>query len=375
MKTYFAPPERVDHCEIKREMDIISRSPIFNGLLITASGSFAVLNEHRQVIAVNEAYLEFLGTKNAEDILGLRPGETLRCVHSGEMEGGCGTSESCSSCGAAISIVTALAGDTPMERKCALTMKINSHERNLCLRVRSHLFEFDGEKFIFIFLQDITVSERLASLERVFFHDVNNLLSNLSLSVGLLEMDGSQPSSKLLDIIKQTTQRLSDEFMIQRTLSKEKYSDYQLYFQECVLASVIDELQKNLANHPAFRGKTLNISKAIPVEKIRTDLSLLLRILTNMVVNALEASDEGEEVKLYFEKTNNQLAFCVWNKKPIPEDVSIRIFQRHFSTKTEAGRGLGTYSMKLFGEEILGGKVSFKTSPENGTVFRFCLTI
>lgn len=40
----------------------------------------------------------------------------------------------------------------------------------------------------------------------------------------------------------------------------------------------------------------------------------------------------------------------------------LRIFQRSFSTKGAKGRGLGTYSMKLFGETYLGGQVSFRSS-------------
>jgi sensor histidine kinase regulating citrate/malate metabolism len=54
----------------------------------------------------------------------------------------------------------------------------------------------------------------------------------------------------------------------------------------------------------------------------------------------------------------------------LPE-IANRIFQRNFSTKAQAGRGVGTYSMKLFGEKILGGKVSFTSSREDGTVFKF----
>ncbi len=46
-----------------------------------------------------------------------------------------------------------------------------------------------------------------------------------------------------------------------------------------------------------------------------------------------------------------------------------RIFQRNFSTKAEAGRGIGTFSMKLLGEEVLGGKVSFTSTENDGTVF------
>ncbi|MCG8333275.1 MAG: ATP-binding protein, partial [Proteobacteria bacterium] len=37
------------------------------------------------------------------------------------------------------------------------------------------------------------------------------------------------------------------------------------------------------------------------------------------------------------------------------------------------GRGLGTYSMKLLGEEFLGGKVAFSSTEEKGTEFTITL--
>jgi CheY-like chemotaxis protein len=49
-------------------------------------------------------------------------------------------------------------------------------------------------------------------------------------------------------------------------------------------------------------------------------------------------------------------------------DVQLQIFQRSFSTKG-SGRGLGTYSIKLLAERYSKGRVSFATSPEEGTVF------
>lgn len=46
----------------------------------------------------------------------------------------------------------------------------------------------------------------------------------------------------------------------------------------------------------------------------------------------------------------------------------LSVFKRYFSTKSKSGRGIGTYSMKLFGERYLGGKVGFYCS-EGVTVF------
>ena len=104
-------------------------------------------------------------------------------------------------------------------------------------------------------------------------------------------------------------------------------------------------------------------------------MSLLLRVICNMITNAFESTEENGTVKVLLEQNDNFLSFCVWNWQPIPQDIARRIFQRNFSTKDGAGRGIGTYSMKLFGEQILGGQVSFTTSQKEGTVFRFSLPL
>ena len=40
-----------------------------------------------------------------------------------------------------------------------------------------------------------------------------------------------------------------------------------------------------------------------------------------------------------------------------------------------AGRGIGTYSIRLLGERYLGGRVSFDSTPEAGTTFRIHLPL
>jgi sensor histidine kinase regulating citrate/malate metabolism len=52
----------------------------------------------------------------------------------------------------------------------------------------------------------------------------------------------------------------------------------------------------------------------------------------------------------------------------MPSEVQLQVFQRSFSTKG-AGRGLGTYSMKLISERYLQGCVSFVSTAPDGTVF------
>ena len=54
----------------------------------------------------------------------------------------------------------------------------------------------------------------------------------------------------------------------------------------------------------------------------------------------------------------------------IPENVTLRIFERRYGTKAGTGRGPGTASMKLIGERYLVGRVSF-TSGDEGTQLTF----
>lgn len=95
---------------------------------------------------------------------------------------------------------------------------------------------------------------------------------------------------------------------------------------------------------------------------------ILRRIAGNMVLNALEATPSGGTVHMRAVVSEKTVRIEVENSGEIPSDVQRSIFKRSFSTKANSGRGIGTYSMKLFGERYLGGKVGF-TSKGNQTVF------
>ncbi len=368
MDTCFAPAERVKGNELVGEINIVSQNPIVTGLLHSMSGLLAVLDEHRQIVALNDSLLQKLGIDDPAKALGLRPGEALQCIHAQDEPAGCGTTKYCSTCGAAIAIVSSQEQDKAVEKMCALSATKGDQEVDIALLVKSQPIEIDNKRFLLLFLQDITQQQQRAALERTFFHDVNNMLCML---VGASELLVEREHSELAKSVYEASLRLTDEVDIQRCLSQSESSEYQPLLQMLTTQQIFERLLSFFASHPVAINKTISLSENYPLVSIKADISLLLRVLCNMVINALEATDENGEIKIWLEHDGDCLSFCVWNEQEIAEDVATRIFQRNFSTKEQSGRGIGTYSMKLLGERILNGKVSFTTSKTEGTIFRF----
>ena len=374
MMTYFASPERADNKMLEKETRAVCSSPVISGLMETVGGVLAVLNQQRQIVAVNDHFLKALGFPNPEEALGLRPGEVLDCNHSELEDGGCGTSRYCSTCGAALAIVSALNNDKPEKRICALSCTRNGKDTDVGLLVRAHPFNIDDKKFILLFLHDITVQQQRAALERTFFHDIRNILSGMMGASELINvtMDDERRIS-LANIIHNTSVRLSKEVEIQKYLLENESLNYQPLIDDFEYSSFIDDLKTHLSVFPAAKKKELDFQMPGSPLVLRTDYSLLMRIMTNMVINAIEASEDGEVIRILPEEKGDEFKISVWNRRAIPENVQLRIFQRNFSTKDGEGRGLGTFSMKLFGEKILGGRIEFKSSEEDGTIFSFIL--
>ncbi len=360
--------------ELRRQFDAVGRNPVIGALLRVADDFLAVLNKERQVLLVNNVLLQQIGLSEAAGELGLELGETISCTQADTGPEGCGTGRFCSSCGSAIAVAASVEEGYTIERECALTVLRDGIEKDLYLLVRSESLEFEGERFIFLFLRDITRQQQRAALERIFFHDIGSIIAALRLNCHLLDSQrDAQSAGVLVSRLASLTTRLAREVEIQRAMTWEGRESYQLAIQEVSVEDVIQDLWDTFVHYPAAQGKSLILPSDVPDYRFDTDISLLLRILTSMLVNAFEATAEEGEVELGVDCGPQELLFWVRNQGVIPSDDALHIFQRNFTTKEGDGRGLGTYMVKLFGEKYLRGKASFTSSEAEGTVFRILL--
>ena len=371
--TYFAPSRRANRRAFENQVVDISQSPIMNTLLKTISGLMVVLNEERQIVAINHAFLEAIGISDAQEVLGLRLGECLGCVHAQAEPNGCGTTPQCVTCGAAIAMMAAIENDISDERMCSLTSEKDGVTNDICLLIRAHPIRVDTRRWILIFAQDITQEQFWMNLERVFFHDVNNSLAALLGFSDLLVTE--MPDNMAAQQIRAAAVRLNAEVSLQRTLSKNRGATYSLNKATIPLDRIKKELNLLIDGHTARIGKELTESWPEADVFVHTDPLLVSKVLGNMVINALEATAKGGLVRILVEVPRDAVVWKVWNDAYIEEKYQLRVFQRFFSTKSNASRGLGTFSMKLFGEQYLGGSVGFTSDRAEGTTFFFRLPL
>lgn len=375
MQTLFATPQRSSQSELNFQIDTAANHPVVNGIMHMVGGLIAVLNANRQIVAANHRLLKMLGVDDPENVLGLRPGEALNCVHANELEAGCGTSGACGSCGAAIAIVSALGANGPVERSCVVATRKNGKRVDFVFHVHANAIRIDAETYVLIFLKDITRQQSQAALARVFFHDINNTIMGLLNAGELLSAASIEAYPEMPGHIVSLANRLAREVELQRHLVDNDTVAKPRLLEKLSVDFILKELQAGVAHHPARKEAVLKIDNRAPGTAVRTDLPMLLRVLTNMLINAFEADNRTADVEVQVRCHQKRLEFRITNSAVIEAAIARRIFQRNFSTKQAFGRGLGTYSMKLIGEQLLGGRVSFESSPATGTCFFFSLPL
>jgi signal transduction histidine kinase len=369
--TWFAPAERTSPADLDAAITAACGSPVVDAILRAVGCVVAVVNPQRQIVAVNDVMLDYLGVGNPRALLGLRLGEALDCIHAGDEAGGCGTSRACSSCGAAIAMLVAGQTGNIQERECLISLR-QGKDAAIELRARALPMAIDGRELLVLVLQDIRDEKRRQALECVFFHDLSNTLTGLVGCADLLREAGPARVATLLPLIDTSVRQLLEEVESQRILSLTETNGYRPVAVDSSAAELLEDVAVALRSHRVAYGRTLRVVPPSPDVRLCTDIVLLRRVLINMGKNALEGTPVGGEARMWVQADPpDGVAWLSWNDAFIPPDVAVRIFQRSFSTKGEKGRGLGTYGMRLLGERFLGGRATFTSSPEGGTTFHF----
>jgi nitrogen-specific signal transduction histidine kinase len=360
------PAGRLTLPEVLSQGSSLGREGLLTATLDRLQGLIAVVNQHNQIIFANAAFASFFGAA-ADDLRGMKPGEVFHCLR--EPDGGCGLSEGCGFCGTLMAIDESRGSRAAATRDCSMagmtSGRLSAHE----FRVRAIPFDVSGEHFVLVSLRDISGQKRRQALERIFFHDILNTASGMKVTIDLLKAGPADSGSRaLLERLEGICETLVDEIQSQKILVSAENGTLTIQRSLIESTSLITEVTAAFEGQEVARERRIVIAPFSESVTLVSDDSLLRRVITNMLKNALEATPEGGTVSIGFRPDGGRARFWVNNPGVIPEQARRQIFRRYFSTKG-ADRGLGTFSMKLLTEEYLRGSIGFESSPAGGTTF------
>lgn len=371
VKTFFAPAERDPKEDLMKGSgdfgNLYSLREVVNAIPMVA----AILNDKRQILFCNHTLLSAVGKEGVSAIVGQRLGEAFQCIYSKEMPGGCGTSEHCKFCGAVNAILESQETQAPCTRECCLVTKVNNETVDMNFRITATPFELKDKKYVVLAMEDISDEKRRKALERIFFHDVINIAGGVQGFMDFLkEGHYDHDTKEYIDMATHLSHELIEEIEAQRALIYAENGDLKTHNQRIDPEEFLQSVVTDMTFHQVAIGKKIVLEIASTCDDFESDPVILRRILINMLKNALEATSEGETVKVGCSDSDSSSALRLWvnNNAVMPEEAKMQIFERAFSTKGE-DRGIGTYSIKLLTEKYLNGQVAFTSMQGQGTTF------
>lgn len=364
LSTKFAPAYKLDIDKIVEQREVLLKIPFIKDIIDSVPDIFCILNSHRQLVLANKAFYNFVSDKS-DDSMGKRLGETMSCIHWDLEQGDCGTTEFCKTCGNVQATLKAL-DDSKTISECEIINSTNHHTYEFSITATP--LQVGNERFILNYLKDISELKRKLALERIFFHDIMNTAGGLKGFADILVNSKPEDSYSFIEIIKKLSDRLIDEISAQKDLIAAEHDELALTPVSTSSIRILEKVKEIYLKYQIRNHKNIIIDQISENIFMTSDETLLIRVLGNLLKNALEAIDQGDNVHLACISKDNGIVFTVSNKGYIPYEHQLQLFKRSFSTKG-TGRGLGTYSIKLLTEKYLEGKVWFESTEEKGTTF------
>lgn len=359
--------ERSGDAEIKQQHNHVSSNPTLTSLLETMPHIVMILNRNRQIVWANHCLLVALHKDQIEELIGIRPGEVFQCVNAIRTEHGCGTAKECQTCGALLAILQSL-DENGSEKECTI---LTTNNDALNLRIKAGLIEVGGEVFDCVSIVDISDEKNKRILEHLFFHDIMNLAGSIQGFANLIPdliRDNADQLSDILPVLSQGADDLIELIKSQKDLLSAETNELTVYNKTIDAQELLHSIRGLLERNDLLQGRQVEIHDTAEKVIFSSDERILKRVIINAVKNALEAVQEGDTIRLRYKRDGAGILFEIQNSSYMPEDVQSRIFRKSFSTKSR-DRGIGTYSIKLFTEKYLNGKVWFISRQGEGTTF------
>ena len=202
-------------------------------------------------------------------------------------------------------------------------------------------------------------------------HEVGNPLAAISSLVQMLNRRHTD------DYTRERLQMVDDQLRrIQRTL-RELVDFSRPATKASTLCDIHDVLEAALSIAKYYKrkkGKRIVTRYASDLPMLRIVRDQLVQVFLNLILNALDATEEGGLVELATELKSGWICVSIRDDGPgIAAEHRELIFQPYFTTK-ETGTGLGLFVCRNILEQSAGGRIELTDSSAPGATFTVFLT-
>jgi PAS domain S-box-containing protein len=247
-----------------------------------------------------------------------------------------------------------------------------------------------GSKVIgcIIVLRDVTEEHQIAEarelITETLVHDLRSPLSAVLGSLDVIEesTEDSQQSntviSQALHVARRSSRRVLGMVESMLDISRMQSGGMEINLSEIDLYAQVSTLLADFIPQANEYGIILRNEISTDLPTVKVDQSKFIRVLTNLLDNALKFTPSGGQVTLSAEPyPENMVAVSVSDTGPgIPDGYREKIFERFTQIPGQSGRrrgsGLGLTFCRL-AVEAHGGQIWVDSKDEDGSVFTLTL--
>ena len=211
--------------------------------------------------------------------------------------------------------------------------------------------------------------EAFQTMSAFFVHDLKNTTSTLNLMLQNLPVHFNDPEFRA-DALRGISKTVAH---INRLIGRLSLLRHELQIKP-VASDLNEVVVKALAGWEEAAGVTL-IKNLPPLPKILLDQEQMLKVVTNLVLNARDAVSPAGEIRIETAQSNGWVILTVSDNGcgMAPEFLSRSLF-RPFQTTKKNGLGIGLFQSKMI-VEAHKGRVQVESQPGKGTIFRIILPL
>lgn len=206
-------------------------------------------------------------------------------------------------------------------------------------------------------------------------HEVGNPLAAISSIVQMLNRKTNEDHTReRLEMVGTQLERI--QRILQELVSFSRPANEQSAVID-VHSAISNSL--NIAKYyKRWKGKKVTTEFSPDVKTIRTVYDQVVQVVLNMIMNALDATEEGAAINVrtalesHAEGRAVVAIYIADQGHGIPPAAQRQIFEPYFTTKS-TGTGLGLFVCRQLAEQELSGSIELVRSDNSGTEFRIAL--